>query len=262
MQGLSCAGALALEALGLLGAGLPARAVLLTYIDQASLLAATGASDATPGALALLGIGCAGLAFGGRRRASPANARVRTLRRTLAAALDLNHVDHDSGYGRLRGSSDWQRGRRECSRALRRSRRQVVGSHWQFGPLTFASTRNFAPAGTAMLSSGGVSVTPAGNTQLTLVTLNRVRVRGLANYSVGVMQSLRLVYAPEPSALLLFAAAGGRLANAAQAAHARTVTANADARSDRVRAGVRQRALWQLRVLWLVRHRRAAQRSC
>jgi len=76
--------------------------------------------------------------------------------------------------------------------------------------VTGTSTLNFASAGTVMWSGGGVSLTPGGNTHITLVTLSHVRVRSSlgANYSVGLPQSLRLVYAPEPSAALLLLRAG------------------------------------------------------
>ena len=91
----------------------------------------------------------------------------------------------------------------------------VFGDGWHLGQLTATgNTVQFGPRPDVMVS-GGASVTAAGATRLNLVSLTRVRVRGLtANYP-AFPAYLQLTYAPEPelAALLtagsLFIAAAG-----------------------------------------------------
>jgi hypothetical protein len=78
---------------------------------------------------------------------------------------------------------------------------------WRIGA-TFQSglTSNGAPRPVAS-ASGRVSVTAGGNTAVNLVSLRRIRSRGLAVFTGARLRSLRLVYAaPEPATLNLLAA--------------------------------------------------------
>lgn len=92
----------------------------------------------------------------------------------------------------------------------------VQGGRWRFGSATTALTAGFVPNGTAMVSGGGVAVTPGGDTIITLVSLSRVRVRGriftIGGYTVALGQTLSLRYAPEPSTPVLLATAVAVLA--------------------------------------------------
>jgi hypothetical protein len=86
----------------------------------------------------------------------------------------------------------------------------VIGDSWGFETKTVTVTNAGAPNGTVMISGGGVSVTPGGNTHVQLVSLGRIRVRGSAvgaGWTVALGNRLTLVY-PEPSSLLLLSLAG------------------------------------------------------
>lgn len=75
-------------------------------------------------------------------------------------------------------------------------------------------------------ATGGVTFTPDGGTRITLVSLSRIRVRGVANFTDVNVARLTLLYAPEPAsaALLLAGAASGALALAKARAWGRMAT--------------------------------------
>ena len=91
----------------------------------------------------------------------------------------------------------------------------VFGDSWHLGPVTQVGlTSNFAPVAN-VTATGDVSVTSMGNTVVNLVSLGRLKIRGLANSETASPTFLRLVYAPsvpEPGTLALLGAGVAGLA--------------------------------------------------
>ncbi|HEU4427113.1 MAG TPA: PEP-CTERM sorting domain-containing protein [Myxococcota bacterium] len=79
---------------------------------------------------------------------------------------------------------------------------QIRSDVWHLGAVTQTGlTSNFLAIPDVM-ATGGVSVTGGGNTIINLVSLGRLRIRGLANSDTSSPTFLRLVY-PEPGTLAL-----------------------------------------------------------
>ncbi|HEU4429738.1 MAG TPA: hypothetical protein VFT98_13335 [Myxococcota bacterium] len=75
----------------------------------------------------------------------------------------------------------------------------VFGDGWHLGQITATgNTVNFS-ARNDVMATGGVTVTAAGNTHLNLVSLTRVKVRGLTANYLAFPTYLQLTYAPEPA---------------------------------------------------------------
>jgi hypothetical protein len=85
----------------------------------------------------------------------------------------------------------------------------VFGDEWHLAPVAqSALTSNFV-AIPDVAANGSVSVTGGGNTVVNLVSLGRLKLRGLANSETSSPTFLRLVYAPsvpEPGTLALLGA--------------------------------------------------------
>ena len=92
----------------------------------------------------------------------------------------------------------------------------LFGDVWHLGAVTQTALTNML---TQMLpdvmATGAVNVTSMGNTHVNLVSLGRVKIRGLANSETSSPTFLRLVYAPsvpEPGTLMLLGAGVAGLA--------------------------------------------------
>jgi len=85
----------------------------------------------------------------------------------------------------------------------------VFGDSWHLGPVAQTGlTSNLAPAAN-VTATGSVNVTSMGNTVVNLVSLGRLKLRGLANSETASPVFLRLEYAPsvpEPGTLALLGA--------------------------------------------------------
>jgi hypothetical protein len=87
------------------------------------------------------------------------------------------------------------------------------GDVWHLGAVTQTGlTSALAPIPDAR-ATGGVSVTPAGNTHVALVSLSRIRVRGVVMFTGTTLARVTLVYAPEPAAGWLLGGAAVGLAS-------------------------------------------------
>jgi hypothetical protein len=84
------------------------------------------------------------------------------------------------------------------------------GDVWHLGAVTQTGLTSAGRAIPDARAAGSVSVTPSGNTRVALVSLSRIRVRGLVTFTSTTLARLTLVYAPEPAAgwLLTGAAVG------------------------------------------------------
>lgn len=89
---------------------------------------------------------------------------------------------------------------------------EQFGDAWHLGPITQTGLTEAHVGAPNVRATGGVSVTPAGRTQVTLVSLSRLRARGLVNFTTANLARLTLVYAPEPSVVALLAGGAAALA--------------------------------------------------
>ena len=86
----------------------------------------------------------------------------------------------------------------------------IAGDVWHIGAVTqTAQTNMLTQMLPDVMATGSVNVTSMGNTVVNLVSLGRLRIRGLANSDTSSPSFLRLVYAPtvpEPGTLMLLGA--------------------------------------------------------
>jgi hypothetical protein len=86
---------------------------------------------------------------------------------------------------------------------------QLRGDTWHIGQVTQTGLTTDFTALPDAVGTGAVVVTAGGNTEVTLVSLSRTKVRGLANSETSTPTYLKLVYAPsvpEPGTLMLLGA--------------------------------------------------------
>jgi hypothetical protein len=87
---------------------------------------------------------------------------------------------------------------------------QLRGDVWHIGQVTQTGLTDMFAAIPDVVATGSVMVTAMGNTEVNLVSLGRVRIRGLANSDTASPAFLKLVYAPdvvpEPGTLALLGA--------------------------------------------------------
>lgn len=91
----------------------------------------------------------------------------------------------------------------------------IKGDVWHIGALTQTMLTSMFGALPDVMAAGGVAVTSMGNTQVNLVSLGRLKIRGLANSDTSSPTFLRLTYAPtvpEPGTLMLLGAGVAGLA--------------------------------------------------
>jgi PEP-CTERM motif len=91
----------------------------------------------------------------------------------------------------------------------------IAGDVWHIGALTQTGLTTMFNALPDVMATGNVSVDGAGNTHVNLVSLGRLKIRGLANSDTSTPTFLRLVYAPtvpEPGTLMLLGAGVAGLA--------------------------------------------------
>jgi hypothetical protein len=87
-----------------------------------------------------------------------------------------------------------------------------TGDVWHLGHISATGlTTRFLPR-SDVHATGEVAITPSGGTQITLVSLSRVRVRGLVNLTGTNLARLTLLYAPEPRGALLLGVTSATLA--------------------------------------------------
>ena len=82
------------------------------------------------------------------------------------------------------------------------------GDVWHLGPVTQTGLTTMFGTLPDVMATGGVVVTAMGNTEITLVSLGRLKIRGLANSDTSSPTYLKLTYAatPEPGTLMLLGA--------------------------------------------------------
>jgi hypothetical protein len=78
----------------------------------------------------------------------------------------------------------------------------IDGDTWHLGAVTQSGLTSDFSAIPDVMATGGVTVTGGGNTVVNLVSLGRLKIRGLANSETASPTFLRLVY-PEPGTLAL-----------------------------------------------------------
>jgi len=86
---------------------------------------------------------------------------------------------------------------------------QLKGDNWHIGQVTQVGLTDMFGAIADVMATGAVSVTGGGNTVVNLVSLGRVKIRGLANSDTSSPTFLKLTYAPsvpEPGTLALLGA--------------------------------------------------------
>jgi hypothetical protein len=91
----------------------------------------------------------------------------------------------------------------------------IAGDVWHIGAVTQTALTSMFLAIPDVMATGNVSVDGSGNTHVNLVSLGRLKIRGLANSDTSSPTFLRLVYAPtvpEPGTLMLLGAGVAGLA--------------------------------------------------
>ena len=92
----------------------------------------------------------------------------------------------------------------------------LFGDVWHLGAVTQTAQTNMFLALSDVMATGNVSVDGSGNTHVNLVSLGRVKIRGLANSETSSPTYLKLVFAPdvvpEPGTLMLLGAGVAGLA--------------------------------------------------
>lgn len=91
----------------------------------------------------------------------------------------------------------------------------LAGDVWHIGAVTQTNLTTMFGVLPDVMATGNVSVTAGGNTNVNLVSLGRLKIRGLANSDTSSPSFLRLVYAPsvpEPGTLMLLGAGVAGLA--------------------------------------------------
>lgn len=82
----------------------------------------------------------------------------------------------------------------------------IAGDVWHIGVVTQTGLTDMFVAIADVMATGNVSVTSMLNTHVNLVSLGRLKIRGLANSDTSAPTFLRMVFAPEPGTLMLLGA--------------------------------------------------------
>ena len=91
----------------------------------------------------------------------------------------------------------------------------IKGDVWHIGAVTQTAQTDMFATRPDVMATGNVSVTSMGNTHVNLVSLGRLKLRGLANSDTSSPTFLRMVFAPdvpEPGTLMLLGAGVAGLA--------------------------------------------------